>query len=80
MGAKTKQTVMDIQMTNYELLTIQEVAVRLWVNKNMVYDLIKKNYLKSFKLGTVRYRYGHYQSLLIGVNWIKLKTDRAEPV
>ena len=51
MDAKIKQTVQDIQMTNCELLTIQEVAARLRVNKNMVYDLIKKDYLKSFKLG-----------------------------
>lgn len=51
MDAKTKQTILEIQMTNCELLTIQETATRLRVNKNMVYDLIKKGYLKSFKLG-----------------------------
>ncbi|MDU6203252.1 MAG: helix-turn-helix domain-containing protein, partial [Flavonifractor plautii] len=40
-----------ILATNCELLMIPETAARLRVNKNTVYGLIKKGYLKSIKLG-----------------------------
>nr|WP_306804570.1 helix-turn-helix domain-containing protein [Flavonifractor plautii] len=49
--AKTRQAIQDILAANCELLTIPETAARLRVNKNTVYDLIKKGYLKSIKLG-----------------------------
>ena len=51
MDAKTRQAIQDILAANCELLTIPETAARLRVNKNTVYDLIKKGYLKSIKLG-----------------------------
>ena len=49
--AKTRQAIQDILAANCELLTIPETAARLRVNKNTVYDLIKKAYLKSIQLG-----------------------------
>lgn len=42
------------QSLNLELLTVSEVAQRLKVNKNSVYELINKGYLKSLKLGSIK--------------------------
>ncbi|WP_242971935.1 helix-turn-helix domain-containing protein [Haloimpatiens massiliensis] len=42
------------QSLNLELLTVSEVAERLKVNKNSVYELINKGYLKSLKLGSIK--------------------------
>ena len=41
--AKTRRAIQDILAANCELLTIPETAARLRVNKNNVYDLIKKD-------------------------------------
>lgn len=50
MSAKAK---VNLELTSdlNVLYTISEVAALLKVNKNMVYNLINKGYLKSIKLG-----------------------------
>lgn len=37
-----------------ELLTVQQVAKKLKVNKNTVYRLIKKGYITALKLGSLK--------------------------
>ena len=37
-----------------ELLTVQQVAKKLKVNKNTVYRLIKKGYIPALKLGSLK--------------------------
>lgn len=37
-----------------ELLTIKEVATRLRVNKNAVYNLIKTGHITALKLGSLK--------------------------
>jgi excisionase family DNA binding protein len=39
------------------LYTVKEVAAILKVNKNAVYDLIRKGHLKALKLGSLKVTY-----------------------
>lgn len=37
-----------------ELLTVKEVSEKLRVNKNAVYELIKKGHIAALKLGSIK--------------------------
>lgn len=41
-------------MSDLELLTIKEVATKLKVNKNTVYNLIKAGHIVALKLGALK--------------------------
>ena len=44
------------------LLTVREVAEKLKVNKNYVYDAIKKGELKSVNIGSIKVRRNDLES------------------
>ncbi|WP_123053115.1 helix-turn-helix domain-containing protein [Clostridium sp. JN-1] len=41
-------------MDNEILYTVDEVAMKLKTNKNMVYDLIRRGYISALKLGRLK--------------------------
>lgn len=46
------------------LYTVREVAGILQINRNKVYDLIKKGFIKSLNLGSLRVRESALQNFL----------------
>ena len=47
-----------------ELFTVSEVAEKLKTNKNTVYELISKGYLKSLKLGSQKISINELQNFI----------------
>ncbi|MDU1348306.1 helix-turn-helix domain-containing protein [uncultured Clostridium sp.] len=47
-----------------ELFTVSEVAEKLKTNRNTVYDLISKGYLKSLKLGSQKVSIDELQNFI----------------
>ena len=54
MNEQTNAAVEEVRLTNCELLTVQQVAKILKVNKNTVYDLIGAKLLRAVKLGSTK--------------------------
>lgn len=46
------------------LYTVKEVAAILKVNKNAIYDLIRKGHLKALKLGSLKVTYFELERFL----------------
>lgn len=44
------------EISNYDLITVEELAATLEISRNSAYSLLKKGEIKSFKIGTHFYR------------------------
>lgn len=62
-------------ISNYDFITVDELAATLEISRNSTYNLLKKGEIKSFKIGT------HYKIPSSAVDeYIKRKTGLPVPL